>query len=148
MQKLMISTGTENKETTFVISDSHIRKPFILEDVNNLLNSGDIPNVFAMEDFIPLIDKLRIKAKKDGKTQLLDSGTNAQFYDYFIECVKRKLHVVLAMSPIGDTLRSRIRMFPSIVNCTTIDCFHQWPEEALEAVARKYLSDMSIENTA
>lgn len=67
MQKLMISTGAENKETTFVISDTHIRKSFILEDVNNLLNSGDIPNVFAMEDFIPLIDKLRIKAKKDGK---------------------------------------------------------------------------------
>lgn len=52
------------------------------------------------------------------------------------------------MSPIGETLRSRIRMFPSIVNCVTIDCFHVWPEDALEAVARKFLADISIEHTS
>lgn len=59
-----------------MLSDSHIRKQFILEDVNNLLNQGDIPNVFAIEEFIPLVDKLRAKAKKEGRTRLLDSGTN------------------------------------------------------------------------
>ncbi|CAD8170768.1 unnamed protein product [Paramecium pentaurelia] len=147
MQKLMINAGADNKEITLCISDSQIKKPFILEDVNNLLNTGDIPNLFGQEDFIPQIDKLRLKAKKEGKQQLFDNGNNAQFYDYFIECVKKKLHVVMAMSPIGDTLRSRIRMFPSIVNCTTIDCFHQWPEDALEAVARKFLEDIQIKDS-
>lgn len=53
MQKLIIAAGAENKDITFCLSDSHIKKPFILEDVNNLLNTGDIPNLFAMEDFIP-----------------------------------------------------------------------------------------------
>lgn len=53
MQKLMVSAGADNKEISFCISDSQIKKPFILEDVNNLLNTGDIPNLFAMEDFIP-----------------------------------------------------------------------------------------------
>lgn len=52
--------------------------------------------------------------------QLFNSGSNEKYYDYFIECVKRKLHVVLVMSPIGDSLRNRIRMFPNIVNCATI----------------------------
>lgn len=51
---------------------------------------------------------------------LVNNGNNEKFYDYFIECVKRKLHVVLVMSPIGDSLRNRIRMFPNIINCTTI----------------------------
>ena len=44
-------------------------------------------------------------------------------YNYFIERVKENLHVVLAMSPIGDTFRNRLRMFPSLINCCTIDWF-------------------------
>ena len=41
----------------------------------------------------------------------------------FIDRVRDQLHVVLAMSPIGDALRTRLRMFPSLVNCCTIDWF-------------------------
>jgi dynein heavy chain len=59
-----------------------------LEDINNLLDSGDIPNLFAKEDFIPLLDKLRVSAKRDGRTDLLESGTTPQFYDYFKDTVK------------------------------------------------------------
>lgn len=144
MQKLLITAGADHKEIAFMISDSQIsdKNSFILEDINNLLNSGDIPSLFPQEDFIPLIDKLRTKAKKEGRTQLLDSGSNEKYYDYFIECVKSKLHVVLVMSPIGDTLRNRIRMFPNLVNCTTIIQYTQWPEQGLEAVAYKRLQEM------
>ena len=37
------------------------------------------------------------------------------------------MHVVLAFSPIGEAFRRRLRMFPSIVNCSTIDWFLPWP---------------------
>ena len=57
-------------------------------------------------------------------------------YNYFIERVKANLHVVLALSPIGDAFRSRLRMFPSLINCCTIDWFTEWPEEALLGVGK------------
>ncbi|MEQ2218273.1 hypothetical protein XENOCAPTIV_000822 [Xenoophorus captivus] len=41
------------------------------------------------------------------------------------------------MSPIGDAFRNRLRMFPSLINCCTIDWFHGWPSDALEMVAHK-----------
>ena len=44
-------------------------------------------------------------------------------YNYFIDRVKSNLHIVLAMSPIGDAFRNRLRMFPSLINCCTIDWF-------------------------
>ena len=36
---------------------------------------------------------------------------------------KNQLHIVLTMSPIGDSFRNRLRKFPSLVNCCTIDWF-------------------------
>lgn len=49
----------------------------------------------------------------------------------FIIKAKSNLHVVLAMSPIGEDFKRRLRMFPSLVNCCTIDWFLAWPKEAL-----------------
>jgi len=51
---------------------------------------------------------------------------------------------VLCFSPIGASLRNRIRDFPSIVNCTTIDWFSEWPPDALTAVAKKFLAEIDM----
>jgi len=50
-------------------------------------------------------------------------ATPLAMYNYFIDRVKANLHIVLAMSPIGDAFRNRLRMFPSLINCCTIDWF-------------------------
>jgi dynein heavy chain len=35
-------------------------------------------------------------------------------------------------------------MFPSLVNCTTIDWFNNWPLEALKSVARSFCADLEL----
>uniref|UniRef100_A0A8B9YXV7 Dynein axonemal heavy chain 3 n=1 Tax=Bos mutus grunniens TaxID=30521 RepID=A0A8B9YXV7_BOSMU len=52
----------------------------------------------------------------------------------------------LAMSPIGDAFRNRLRMFPSLINCCTIDWFQSWPTDALELVANKFLEDVELDD--
>ena len=46
---------------------------------------------------------------------------------------------MLCFSPVGSTLRVRGRKFPAVVNCTQIDWFHEWPEEALKSVSLTFL---------
>lgn len=58
--------------------------------------------------------------------------------------VRDNLHVVLAMSPIGESFRNRTRMYPGLVNCTTIDWFQQWPADALVEVATKFIQDIPV----
>ena len=48
----------------------------------------------------------------------------------------------LSPSPIGEVFRSRLRQFPSLVNCCTIDWFSEWPDEALQSVARSFLGEL------
>ena len=49
--------------------------------------------------------------------------------------MRRNVHVVFCMSPLGDAYRERLVMFPSLVNCCTIDWFMPWPAQALLSVA-------------
>ena len=45
-------------------------------------------------------------------------------------------------SPIGEVFRARLRQFPSLVTCCTIDWFSEWPEQALISVANTFISEM------
>ena len=67
--------------------------------------------------------------------------TRENCWKFFIDRVRRQLKVVLCFSPVGNTLRIRSRKFPAITNCTAIDWFHEWPEEALFSVSRRFLEE-------
>lgn len=82
------------------------------------------------------INGVRNEVKGQG---LEDTRDNC--WRFFIDRVRRMLKVVLCFSPVGSTLRVRGRKFPGVVNCTSIDWFHEWPEEALISVSRRFISD-------
>ncbi|MEQ2160813.1 hypothetical protein GOODEAATRI_003254, partial [Goodea atripinnis] len=44
--------------------------------------------------------------------------------------------------PVDEAFRARLRKFPSLVKCCTIDWFDAWPEEALQAVAGSFLNEL------
>ena len=54
---------------------------------------------------------------------LQTDGSYVALFNMFVERVRDQLHVVMAFSPIGDAFRDRLRRFPAIVNCCTIDWF-------------------------
>ena len=62
----------------------------------------------------------------------------------FINRVRDNLHCVLAMSPVGSAFRARCRMFPSLINCCTIDWFRPWPEQALLSVSSQILEPLDL----
>jgi dynein heavy chain len=142
IKKVFMKSGGEGKQTIFLFSDNQIKEESFVEDINMILNTADIPNLFASDEKAEIIEKMQTAARNENKK--IESTTMAM-YNFFIERVKANLHVVLAMSPIGDAFRSRLRMFPSLINCCTIDWFMAWPEDALEMVARKFLEEIELD---
>jgi len=141
LRKLYRMTGVENKPTTFLFNDTQVVDESMLEDINNVLSSGEVPNLFPAEDLEEINGDLTPIAKKAG----IDVDVPGTLYKFLIERVRDNLHIVLAMSPVGEAFRSRLRMYPGLVNCTTIDYFTPWPGDALMAVAEKYMFDVNLD---
>jgi dynein heavy chain len=104
----MIKAGSDAKNVVFMIADNQIGdRTYIYEDLNNMLNISDIPNLFTQEEFIPELEKLKEMAKREQIEEAVHWGF-IEFYDYFIEKIKQHLHIVIYMSPVGKSLRMKI----------------------------------------
>ena len=128
---------------TFLFCDSQIKEESMVEDINNLLNSGEVPNIFPSDEKADLCEKMRRIDRARDKSMQTD-GSPVALYNLFVQIVREQLHIVLAFSPIGDGFRNRIRKFPALVNCCTIDWFQPWPQDALLAVATRFLGEIDL----
>mmetsp|Transcript_44965 Transcript_44965/g.98241 ORF Transcript_44965/g.98241 Transcript_44965/m.98241 type:complete len:167 (+) Transcript_44965:724-1224(+) len=130
----------------------------MLEDVSNILNNGEVPNLFdrtkiKIPDTLPqmkaeikkdeIIGKMQEKLKAKGVRGQLD---NAVIWKMFIENVKQHLHIMLVQSPSGEEFRFRMRSFPNLINCATINWFHAWPSDALIETATSVLQPVAIDD--
>lgn len=76
------------------------------------------------------------------------ADTDEKILKLFLSRARKNLHIVLCMSPTSIKFKKWIRMFPAIINCTSIDCFTDWPEDALEEVAHRFLQDIVVDDTS
>ncbi|XP_035375794.1 dynein heavy chain 2, axonemal [Electrophorus electricus] len=141
IKKLYRLTGVDNKPTVFLFNDTQIVDESFLEDINNILSSGEVPNLYKQDEFEEVQSALSDSARKDNVLETPDS-----MFHYLIERVRNNLHIVLCMSPVGDPFRNRIRQYPALVNCTTLDWFSEWPQDALLEVAERCLDGLFLGN--
>jgi dynein heavy chain len=60
----MLAAGCDSLKTTFILTDTQIMHESFLEDVNNILNTGEITNIYAKEDFDRMGDSLSTNLAK------------------------------------------------------------------------------------
>ena len=128
-----------DKPVAFLFTDNHVADEGFLELINNMLSSGMVPALFEESERDGIASNIRDEAVKKGA---LDSKEGA--WNYYVNKCRDNLHTVLAMSPVGETLRVRCRSFPGMVNNTVIDWFVPWPEQALESVAGVFLAEEDL----
>ncbi|XP_075576162.1 dynein axonemal heavy chain 17 isoform X2 [Pelecanus crispus] len=131
-----IKAAVKNIPTVFLMTDSQVAEESFLVLINDFLASGEVPELFQDDDLENIISAMRPQVKFLG---LQDTRENC--WKLFIEKVRRQLKVILCFSPVGSTLRVRARRFPAVVNCTAIDWFQEWPEDALVSVSSRFLEE-------
>ncbi|KAF1334344.1 Dynein heavy chain, partial [Globisporangium splendens] len=59
LKKLMVSAGVGGNSTVFLFTDSQIVDESFLEDINNVLNSGEVPNLFPPDEMDRIVGDMR-----------------------------------------------------------------------------------------
>jgi dynein heavy chain len=135
----LMKAGNENRVQCFLLCDTQISLEQMVEAMSQILNSGDLPNLYRAEDMEAILTTCRILAQQAGL-----APTKTNIFASYLNRVRGNLHVLLAFSPVGSAFRARLRMFPSLVNCCTIDWFHEWPAEALYTVGMAQLTENDL----
>lgn len=137
IKDILLNAGVQNKPLTFLFVDTQIINEQMLEDINNILNSGDVANLYGDNDMESIITNCKADCVKKNL-----QPNKMNIFSMYLARVKRNIHIVICMSPIGDAFATRLRMFPSLINGSTIDWFSEWPEEALLGVGKGQLADV------
>ncbi len=136
----LLKAGLQQQPCTFLFTDTQIVNEQMVEDINNILNSGDLPNLYGTDE----MEQIMTTCRGDCQKKKIPP-TKINIFSQYISRVRENTHVVFCMSPLGDDFRRRLRMFPSLVNCCTIDWFMPWPEDALRSVAHRSLSEFDLQ---
>ncbi|XP_075778340.1 dynein axonemal heavy chain 11 isoform X2 [Pelodiscus sinensis] len=139
LANLYIKTGAKSMPTVFLLTDAHVSDERFLVLINDLLASGEVPDLFSNEDMDSIITGIRNEVRSLG---LIDTRENC--WRFFLDRMRLQLKIILCFSPVGSTLRVRARKFPAIINCTAIDWFHEWPQEALHSVSRRFIEETEV----
>lgn len=146
LRTLYFKLGIENKKIVFLFTDGHVAEEGFLELINNMLTSGSIPPPFPLlprppsqsvqltvclilnndkgngfKGIVPalfpddekesIVNQLREEASKNGAGPSKDS-----VWQHYVNKSANNLHIVLGMSPVGETLRTRCRNFPGKIH--------------------------------
>lgn len=139
LSKALKSSAKSGKDFVFLITDRQLKDEHLL-DVDSLLSTGEVPNLFNSDERQEIIETVRLPAQ-NGDRNLEISGVAVM--EYFVNRCKERLHFVLCFSPIGTNFRKSLISFPSLRKCS-INWLSDWPETALEEVAVKYTKSVKV----
>ena len=77
-------------------------KESFLEDINNILNTGEVANLWAPEDIEEIINNVSPMTREAGMFESRENNLKM-----FVFLVRENLHIVLTFSPVGTKLRTR-----------------------------------------
>ncbi len=83
VKRALLTAGCGGKHVVFLLSDNQIVREDFLEDINCVLNTGEVPNVFGPEDYERIMADVTPLARAAGKLESKDV-----VYAHFVELVR------------------------------------------------------------
>ncbi|CAF1414036.1 unnamed protein product [Rotaria sordida] len=129
----------QNRPVALFIQEKDLLFDSFIEDIESILNSGTVVDLFEPDEF----DALTMDLKNDAYSSGM-SDTQSQLHEFFYQRVRTNLHIILSFSPAGSKFREICRLHPALLNCTSIDWFTEWSEISMSEVADVFLETVDF----
>lgn len=139
LKSMILKVSYHEQHGVFLIADAQLRHSQFLDDVTQLMATGEILHLFSADELADVHDKMLAIDKQRDKSLQTDGSPRA-LHDFFVGIVREQLHVVVCMSPANDRYRDILINYPTLLNACTIDYFGPWPDDALVAIAHRFMS--------
>ena len=134
LKRILAEVAVENKETLLFIEDHQLVTPAILETVNSLLSSGEVPGLFTQLELDQIFGPL--------KDRMLAEGTVMSPFDFFTARVKAGLHIALSMDPSDPEWPGRTESNPALFTRCSMHWMSEWNAEGMRAVPEMLLREV------
>ncbi|XP_039091728.1 dynein heavy chain 14, axonemal [Hyaena hyaena] len=136
LKRGFIQAGLEGNPTALIVANINLKQESFLEDLNAILNSQKILDLFEDEELGSIVLRFRSFAEQSG------SVDNRQaLLALFQKRIHKNLHVFMTVSPTGHNFRQHCQKHSSMVTTCTVDWYERWPEEALLTAAHSVLRE-------
>ena len=116
----LMAAGLERKPVVFMLDDTQVVLETFLEDINSILTSGEVLNIYEIEDIEKIVNECKQNAEQAAGGISLGRD---EILRYYRQRVRNNLHIVMTFSPIGGVFRKRMMQFPSFSNCCVVDWY-------------------------
>ena len=107
----------------------------ILETVNSLLSSGEVPGLYSHEELESILSPL--------KELMSESGVGFRTpYEFFVSRIRANLHVVLGMDPHHPEFLVRCESNPALYTRCTILWMGEWRTASMKALPAMLIPDL------
>lgn len=135
------SAGGRGQPTVLLLHEHQLIDEAFYVDIDYLLNSGDIPNLWPIDEKQEILEMVRLVAQ--GGNRNIDISAT-EVFSFFVNRSHQNLHIILCFDWHGPEFRHCIRKYPSFIDRCTIDVFTEWPTEAMQAIATQFMGELEL----
>jgi dynein heavy chain 2 len=129
-----------NEEIIMTVEDFIFDDRKILDILNSLMSSGELPGIFSQAEYDSLVSAVASELKESNLQM-----TNQEFLGYKL---KRNIHVVVVLNPQHPSFRSLFDYAPAFVSDATIIWATQFSQETLASIPRQILSNPNDQSSS
>lgn len=126
IKTVLTAAGVRGEHVVLYVEDFQVTSENILELINSLLSSGEVPGLFTNEELEPLLMPLKERFREEGGYRTL--------YDFFVARVRKFLHIALSMDPTHPQFLYRCESNPALYIQCNIIWMGEYRTQSLRAI--------------
>nr|XP_022905741.1 cytoplasmic dynein 2 heavy chain 1 [Onthophagus taurus] len=134
LKQVLQLCGVEGEDVHFLLEDHIMNDNSIINAVNTLLCSGEIPGLFNDAELDSMLIGLKDEASRE--------NFEGNLFNFFIKRVKQKLHIIICLDENNDQLWNILSECPTIYQKCDIVWISRWENSSMEEIPTKLLNEL------